>query len=387
MIRKAFAIIVEHRFFAVAIAISIIFHFAILSNLLFKSGSPQAVASGSFTVKLAKLEAIEQTGAIPNPDLKKSQDNVIKPAEKVRIKTQASEKPLKAKKMDKAGSAEPRTKAASPTQALEAPIIPDPNSAAGVFHAPTTPVTQTPPNTPSIRQTFDAYQYVETEFETVQTSDPTTANASKNETDVLITSKVIFIKNTEKNTYQLLSTTQENNGAGTTQISSEGAITAFGLKPNRTIHSNANHTKYTDYYWADGILEEYENESNKVAKKLTANAQDELSDLYQFMFNPPKSQESNAPSPDSQYSGPEESLNSSDYTFLGEEILQTKLGEIKTIHLLKNDKLTEETELWLAVEYHYLPVKFRKKDNSGRVTERIVSSISLSPPQSDGNIK
>ncbi len=380
--RKVFAIIAENRFLAVALVLSMIFHLVLLSNWLFKTSSAQAVVSGSFTVKLAKLDVTDQIKSAPNAELIKPQNNFNKPAEKDVIQSQSTKNSLDTKKTDKTNSAEQISIATSPLQPLEMPVIPDPNGSLGVFIAPTSPVFQIPPNTAIFRQTSDAYQYVETEFETIQTTDPSNADPSKSGSDVFISSKVIFIKNTEKNTYQLMSTTQKNNGIETTQISSEGEITAFGLKPNHTVYSNGNHTKYTDYYWADGILEEYENksENNKVAKKLTANTQDELSYLYQFMFSPPTSQDNNSSSPSSQQSIP--------YVFLGEEDLQTKYGLIKTIHILKNDKLSEETELWLAVEYQYLPVKIRKKNVDGHFTEQVVTNISLSPPpQSDSNVK
>lgn len=382
MTRKAFAIMAENRFFAVTLVLSIIFHFVLLSNWLFKTGSPQAVVSGSFTVKLAKLDITDQITSAPNSNLKKSQDNVIKPANKVVIKTQSTKKSLEKKTTDKVSNAHTVTKATSQLQPLEVPVIPDPNVSLGVLHTPTTPMTQPPPNIPTFRQPSDAYQYVETEFESIQTTDPSNTDPSKSESEVLISSKMVFIKNTEKNTYQLISTTQKNNGIETTQILSEGEITAFGLKPNHTMHRNGSHTKYTDYYWADGIFEEYENksENNKVAKKLIANTQDELSYLYQFMFSPPTSKDNNYSSSNSQQSSP--------YIFLGEEDLQTKYGLLKTIHILKNDKLSEETELWLAVEYQYLPVKIRKKNVDGHFTEQVVTNISLSPsPQGDSNVK
>jgi hypothetical protein len=63
------------------------------------------------------------------------------------------------------------------------------------------------------------------------------------------------------------------------------------------------------------------------------------------------------------------------YSFEGEETITTKLGELKTIHLLKGSGDEEKTEIWLATDYQYLPVKIRKTEKDGTVIEQVVTNI------------
>jgi len=65
------------------------------------------------------------------------------------------------------------------------------------------------------------------------------------------------------------------------------------------------------------------------------------------------------------------------YSFEGESTLSTKIGDMRTLHIAKSSGEGEEkTELWLAPDYHYLPVKIRKTEKDGKLYEQIVTRLS-----------
>ena len=65
------------------------------------------------------------------------------------------------------------------------------------------------------------------------------------------------------------------------------------------------------------------------------------------------------------------------YGFEGEETLETALGKVRTIHIGRSNNDDEKTELWLAVDYHHLPVKISKTEKDGTVTERIATRLKI----------
>ena len=153
---------------------------------------------------------------------------------------------------------------------------------------------------------------------------------------------------------------------------SEGQVTENGLRPTQFLYQygdKANKKQLALFDWQDGQLTLQTGKGTK-SEPLPAGAQDLLSFMYQFMFVPPLEQMQLAVT-----NG--KSLSTYTYSFEGEEQLSTKMGDIKTLHILKKgDDGEEKTELWLAVDYHYLPVKMRKTDDDGSVVEQAATNIS-----------
>ena len=74
-------------------------------------------------------------------------------------------------------------------------------------------------------------------------------------------------------------------------------------------------------------------------------------------------------------------MTSYNYSFSGEENIVTPLGEIKTIHIFhESEDSDEKTELWLALDYQYVPVKIRKTEKNGKVYELVANRINTSRP-------
>jgi len=102
--------------------------------------------------------------------------------------------------------------------------------------------------------------------------------------------------------------------------------------------------------------------------------QDLLSFMYQFMFVPPLQTMQLSITNGRK-------LGVYDYSFEGEEIIATKMGNLNTIHILRSaDEGDEKTELWLALDYQYVPVKIRKTEKEGKVYELLVTSLKTENP-------
>jgi hypothetical protein len=142
----------------------------------------------------------------------------------------------------------------------------------------------------------------------------------------------------------------------------------YGNKSNKTYAAKFN--------WQTKTVNLITSQGTKTAE-IEEGAQDLLSFMYQFMFLAPleRMQISIATG---------KKLTSYTYSFSGEENINTPLGEIKTIHIFhESENSDEKTELWLALDYEYLPVKIRKTEKKGRVYELVANRIRTTPPTSN----
>lgn len=216
------------------------------------------------------------------------------------------------------------------------------------------------------------YTQVEAEFEVRRGNDSAPAGITK----------ISF--NLDKNKrYTLLSQT-EAKGLASLFFSnllqkSEGSVTDSGLRPDFYSYQyggiSAKKLQTANFDWEKSILT-LRNAKGESSMKLTDGTQDFLSFMYQFMYMPPLNNLQITMTNGKK-------LRTYDYAFEGEEIITSKFGELKTIHLLKSSVDDEKTELWLATDYQYLPVKIRKTEKDGTVIEQLISKLSTSQsPQS-----
>jgi hypothetical protein len=212
------------------------------------------------------------------------------------------------------------------------------------------------------------YHYIETDFEIYLDN---TANAA--------TTKIVFIIN-ENNTYSLTSITQTNRLASLyldsliqkSEIVSQGIVFENGLRPNNYSYLYGNNIRNANFAWSDGLLE-MNSEQGKKTETILVGTQDFLSYMYQFMFiSPLKNTQITMTNG--------ENLHTYHYSSQGEETITTKLGELNTIHMIESENDVEKTELWLAIDYQYVPVKIRKTEKNGSLIEQIASKISTVPP-------
>jgi hypothetical protein len=154
---------------------------------------------------------------------------------------------------------------------------------------------------------------------------------------------------------------------------SEGAVTDRGLKPENFRYQygrNADKAQVARFIWQSGTLE-LQNKGRSQNVPLREGVQDLMSFMYQFMYTPPLEQMQLSITNGKR-------LKNYDYGFEGEESLQTAMGALRCIHIShSNDDGEEKTEIWLAADYHYLPVKISKTEKDGTLTERIATRLQI----------
>ncbi len=214
-----------------------------------------------------------------------------------------------------------------------------------------------------------AYQYVETDFNVSTRIDGAIEGSAK----------IIFEVN-EANQYKLTSTIKPK-GLAAIIISnlvqtSDGQLTKNGLQPSNYVYqygNKADKTYTAKFDWQARKVDLITSKSTKI-EEISDGTQDLLSFMYQFMYVAPleRMQISIATG---------KKLALYDYSFSGEENINTPLGEIKAIHILhESEDSDEKTELWLALDYQYVPVKIRKTEKNGKVYELVANRINTSRP-------
>lgn len=151
---------------------------------------------------------------------------------------------------------------------------------------------------------------------------------------------------------------------------SEGLVTEKGLQPQNFLYQygKSGKTQRAIFDWENRSLS-LETEKGTKNVRLPRDAQDLVSFMYQFMFVPPlQEMQLNITNG--------KRIKAYGYSFVGEEDLSTKMGVVNAVHIENiNDDGDGKTELWLALEYNYLPVKIRKTEKDGSVIEQVVSNI------------
>ncbi|MDP3210024.1 DUF3108 domain-containing protein [Methylotenera sp.] len=215
-----------------------------------------------------------------------------------------------------------------------------------------------------------AYPYVHTEFEVRRGDD----------SGILGITQITFYMNQRNGTYQLTSVTDAKGIASLflkrLEQRSEGNVDEKGLKPNYYAYEyggNSEKNQYANLLWSDGVIE-MTSKKGKKSEPLPEGTQDFLSFMYQFMFTPPLNS-MQITMTNGKY------LRTYTYSFEGEETVATKLGDLKTLHLLKSGDNLEKTEIWLALDYQNIPVKVRKTEKNGEVLEQTVTAISTTRPE------
>ena len=214
----------------------------------------------------------------------------------------------------------------------------------------------------------NAYQYIETEFD-VRTQIDGSADGKATITYNLI----------EGNQYRIKWLTE---GSGFAALlfpdllqTSDGLLTKTGLQPNQYSYQfgkKADKSRFANFDWSAKKVMLQTVKGTKT-EELPEGTQDLLSFMYQFMHVAPL-QHMQLPIVNGK------KLRIYDYSFEGEEQVNSTLGEIKTIHILHSGNDEEKTELWLAIDYQYVPVKIRKIENDGKVVEMLATRITTNRP-------
>lgn len=152
---------------------------------------------------------------------------------------------------------------------------------------------------------------------------------------------------------------------------SRGKIVAGGLQPDSYSLQRGSVEKRDEarFDWAAQTLH-MSSRGQRSTAPLVPGTLDLLSFTWQFAFSLPETGEVPVVLTNGR------KLSHYRYTLLAEEVLDTPLGKLKTVHLAKLRQTDEEgTEIWLGMDYHYLPVKIRQIDKKGDTAEQVITEI------------
>ncbi len=215
----------------------------------------------------------------------------------------------------------------------------------------------------------NAYQFVETKFDVRTKIDGSVEGSA-----------TITYNLTDGNHYRLKWLTEGSGFAALLfpdllQVS-EGFLIKIGLQPVNYLYQFGNKTEKTrtaNFDWPNKKVIMQTSKGMKT-EDLPEGAQDLLSFMYQFMHVAPL-QNMQIPIVTGK------KLRVYHYSFEGEENINTEFGEIKTMRIMHSGVDSDEkTELWLAVDYQYVPVKIRKIENNGGVVEMLATRINSNRP-------
>ena len=152
------------------------------------------------------------------------------------------------------------------------------------------------------------------------------------------------------------------------QVEIDGNITPKGLSPSTFMRQGSQAQELIALNaGSDGASATESQHSGRMPDGIL----DRLSMQYQFMHSPPKSNDGTLWLTDGEKTG----LYA--YHVVGLEPMEIRSqGIVNTMHMIlsRNDD-PETTELWLAVDFHYLPMKIRRKDLHGNTTEQVAISL------------
>ena len=155
---------------------------------------------------------------------------------------------------------------------------------------------------------------------------------------------------------------------------STGESTKDGLRPARFEGSRNNTSVSAAFDWESDTLTLIHDGLNQTLP-LPRATQDRLSLMYQLMHlvqNKPRTVEF------SMTNG--RKLDRYRYHVAADVLIDTPLKRLNTLHLVKQREPEDtQTEIWLAPEFHYLPVKLLIVEDDGVRYEQVVTRLDLKP--------
>ncbi len=160
---------------------------------------------------------------------------------------------------------------------------------------------------------------------------------------------------------------------GKRRLSSEGEVTAEGLRPSHFEQQQGDNAKKAvsaDFDWAAKTIA-MKAKGQASAAPLEDGTQDLLSFAYQFMFVPPKAEEVVLPVTTGK------KLRTYHYRVAERDVVvESAAGKFKAVHLVNaKDGGGEEKELWLGAEANHIPVRIVMQDENGAKVEQVLTSL------------
>jgi len=158
-------------------------------------------------------------------------------------------------------------------------------------------------------------------------------------------------------------------------LSSQGEVTAQGLKPSRFELRQGDNPKkalLAEFDWNKQHLRMTVKGKLKEAN-LEAGAQDLASFAYQFMYLPQPLKEQVAITLTTG-----KKLNQYHYSIKSEaESIEAAGVQYKTLHLSPAEQDDGTKELWLAADYHYVPIRILLVDENGQTLEQTLTELQI----------
>lgn len=161
------------------------------------------------------------------------------------------------------------------------------------------------------------------------------------------------------------------------RFSSSGALTPRGLQPQRFEGRRGNGDTpelSADFDWTAARLT-LTHEGKNQTVELAPGTQDRLSAMYEFMFLAPKASGAlEVPVTNGRR------VNRYAYAVTRDVELDTPLGRLKTVHLVKQREPGDpENEIWLSAQHGYVPVRMIIVERDGRRYEQLATKLELQP--------
>jgi hypothetical protein len=159
------------------------------------------------------------------------------------------------------------------------------------------------------------------------------------------------------------------------KVLSSGTVTASGLQPEKLDYGrldDASKNVSAAFDWRARELHLTYDGRNETLP-LVPGIQDRLSVMYQFLFlTPDKVKLLEFPMTNGK------KIEHYRYELAGRETLETPLGKINTLHLVKHrDPGENGTEVWLAADRHLFPVKLLILENDGSKYEQVITRLEV----------
>ena len=156
-------------------------------------------------------------------------------------------------------------------------------------------------------------------------------------------------------------------------LTSTGAVTKEGLKPNRfELHQGKGDKKtlIADFNWAKNTLN-MQNKDGVKTGHLEKGTQDLASYVYQFMFNPPTKDEVKVTLTTGK------NLKQYQYKVVAHDLaVSAANASYKTLNISNEAGAGEDKkQLWLAQDQFYLPVRYKLTDEDGDNFEQTLTKI------------